>query len=588
MKLTSLSGMFPGLSSRKANRNVASVPGETTELRLILVVVSVGIAVLLPIMIFGIPYGADLPNHLRFVQPFYEGLQSGHWYPAWLAESNDGFGDARFRFYPPGLYYLLAAARLLTGGWYSGTMVTLVLLSVAGGLGVYFWARTICDPKIAMWAGILYTIAPYHLNELYQASLLSEYAACSILPFTFAFTERICRQRSIGDVAGLAASCALLFLTHLPLSVIGSISLAIYAALRLRREHFWSTTTRLAVGVLLGLAASAFFWTKMLAELSWIKGGSTDPNPYYDYRLNFLFSPAALTNRNTWYANVLALAMIGFLLPGIALVAGSFRRDHPDRRFRPALLLSVVTFVMATALSRPLWAVIPKLSEVQFPWRWLSITSLAGSLLVAASLARWKEIVGKNLRPRDLAVGLAFTLALAFVVTQIVVDCSYLNRPSFETVTREVRGAVSFKDWLPAGARDLLHLDLKKSKVDAGSRSVALQSWEPEQRRFQIAAGSEKEARVRTYYYPLWVATADGQRLPLRTAEDGAILISLPPNPVDVTLAFQEPARVRVATIISLFGWLLIAAFFITPSAVNVLRRHAAAPSRSLLLANPR
>jgi len=588
MKLKSLSGMFPGLTSRKANRQVISTPGETTELRLVIVVAAVGIGVLLPIMIFGIPYGADLQNHLRFVQPFYEGLQSGHWYPAWLAESNDGFGDARFRFYPPGLYYLLAAARMLTGGWYSGTMVTIVLLSVAGGLGVYFWARTICEPRIAMWAGILYTIAPYHLNELYQASLLSEYAACSILPFAFAFTERICRKRSAGDMAGLAASCALLFLTHLPLSVIGSISLAIYAALRFERKHFLSTTIRLAGGVLLGLAASAFFWTKMLAELSWIKGGSTDPNPYYDYRLNFLFSPSALTNRNTWYANILALAVIGFLLPGIAIVGRILRKDHPDRRFRPALLLSVVAFVMATALSRPVWAVIPKLSEVQFPWRWLSITSLAGSLLVATSFPKWKEIVGQNLRPRDLAVGLAFTLSLAFVVTQVVVDCSYLNRPSFETLARDARGAVSFKDWLPVGSRDLLHLDLRKSKVEAGSRAVALQLWEPELRRFHVAAGSEREARVRTYYYPLWVATVDGQRLPTRNAEDGAMLISIPPNPVDVTLEFQEPTRVHVATIFSLLGWILIAALFIARPVVNVIRRHAAAPSRSLLLANPR
>ena len=563
MKLTALSGMFRRLTSRTAKHEVTSAPLEATEVLPALVVTAVAIAVLLPILILGIPDGSDLPNHLRFVQPFYEGLQSGHWYPSWLAESNDGFGDARFRFYPPGLYYLLAAARMITGGWYSGTIVTLVLLSVAGGLGVYFWARTMCQPRFAMWAGILYAIAPYHLNEVYQASLLSEYAACSILPFALAFTERICRKRSPGDVAGLAASCALLFVTHLPLSVIGSISLAIYAALRLERKHFWPTSIRLAAGVLLGLAASAFFWTTILAELSWIKGGSTDPNPYYDYRLNFLFSPSALTNRNTWYANLLALAMIGFLLPGIALVGGVFRRDHPSRRFRPALLLTITSFVMATALSRPVWAVIPKLSEVQFPWRWLSITSLAGSVVVSASWPKWKEMLGRSVRPRDLAVGLAFTLSLAFVLTQVMVDCGYLNRASFGTLAREGRGAISFKDWLPTGAHDLLHLDLKKNKVDAGARSVALQSWEPEQRRFHIAAGSETEARVRTYYYPLWVATADGQRLPTRNGEDGAMLISIPPNAVDITLEFQEPTRVHVAMILSLFSWILIAALFI-------------------------
>src|SRR6185312_898167 len=144
------------------------------------------------------------------------------------------------------------------------------LLSVIGGLGVYFWARNSLGPGMAMWGGILYCVVPYRLNELYQASLLSEYAACSILPFAFAFVERICRKRNSDDVAGLAVSFALLILTHLPLAVIGSISLLIYAVLSIERQRLLPTIGRLALAVLLGAAASAFFWTTMLAELSWI------------------------------------------------------------------------------------------------------------------------------------------------------------------------------------------------------------------------------------------------------------------------------------------------------------------------------
>ncbi len=584
MKMSPPSWLF----SQAASGANTPLRTRSRDLRFVLIVAAFAIAVLLPIIILGIPNGADLPNHLRFVQPFHDALQSGHWYPGWLAESNDGFGDTRFRFYPPGLYYLLASVHTVTGGWYSSTILSIVLLSILGSLGAYFWARTICEPTIAMWAGVLYTIAPYHLNELYQASLLSEYAACSILPFAFAFTERICRKRNAADVAGLAASLALLFLTHLPISVIGSLSLAIYTVLRLERKYFWPTTIRLATGVCLGLAASAFFWMRMLPELSWIKGGAVDPNPYYDYRLNFLFSPSALTNRNTWYANLLALALIGFLLPGVALVRGIFRKGDRETSLRPVFFLSVISFLMATALSGPIWAVIPKLSEVQFPWRWLSITSLAGALLVAASFPKWREMVGGKIRPRDLAVGLAFTLALIFLVTQVVIDCSYLNRASFDSLAHDARGAVSFKDWLPVDAHDLLHADLKKGKVDAGTRSVSLQSWEPEHRQFHVAAGVETEARVRTFYYPLWVATADGQRLPVRHAEDGAILISIPANAVDVTLDFREATRVKAAGVISLFSWFLIVMLFAALPVTRMLRRNSSDTTHALLLANPR
>ena len=552
--------------------------------RVILVVAIAAVVVLLPIIVLGIPNGADLPNHFRFAQPFYESIQSGHWHPGWLAESNDGFGDPRFRFYPPGLYYLLAIARILTGNWYAGSVAAFTLLSIAGGLGGYFWARAFSSPKIAMWAGLLYTIAPYHLNELYQASLLSEYAACAILPFTFAFTERVCRDRRVSDVAGLAASYAALVLTHLPLTVIGSISLLIYAALRIEREKFLSTVIRFAVGFGLGLAASAFFWTTMLAELPWIKGNSSEPNVYYDYRANFLFSPAALTNRNTWYANILALALIGFLLPGIALAHRFFKERNSAKGLKAALILSVTTFLMATALSRPVWAIVPKLSEIQFPWRWLAVPSLAGCLLVAASIPKWREIVRASLRPRDIVVSLAFALSLVFVVTQIVQDCEYLNRSRFDSLAQEIRGAPSFKDWLPVAAHDLLHVDLKKPKVDAGLRSVTLQSWEPERRRFQIAAGSETLARVRTFYYPHWVATANGTRLSTRPAEDGAILISVPPDASDVTLEFREPPRVHKAELLSGIGWFLIGALLLSQATVVMMRRRSARRARKLLL----
>ena len=525
------------------------------NLRPALIVALVAAAVLLPIAIFGLPNGADLFNHFRFALPFYESIRSGTLYPGWLAESNDGFGDPRFRFYPPGLYYLLAAARMLTGDWYWGTIASLVLISVLGGLGVYFWARTFFEPKIAMWAGIFYALAPYHLNQVYQASLLSEYAACSILPFAFAFVERICRRRRFYDVAGLGASYALLILTHLPLTLIGSISLLIYALLRLDRTKLLATLSQLAFGVFLGIAASAFFWTTMLAELSWIKGNSAQPNRYYDYRVNFLFSPSALTNRNTWYANLLALALIGFSLPAIALIHHFFRRDQ--RSLSALAILFLASFLMATPISWPIWALVPKLSEVQFPWRWLSITSLAGPLLLAASIPWWREQV-RNLRPRDLASALGFVLSLGFIVTQIVYDCDYLGRAKIQTVVQEVRGTVSFKDWLPIWAKEFMQVERMDVKVEADTRAVTITSWAPERRVFHIGEGAAGLARVRTYFYPHWVATENGRSLATSAAPDGVLLLSVPAEAGDIEVVFREPPRVRVAAIESAIAWVAI------------------------------
>src|SRR5438105_9913392 len=155
MRVILLSGMYvPPLSRTPSRASATNRAWLRPNLGSGLVVAIVATVVLLPIMILGIPSGADLPNHLRFVLPFYESLQSGHFHPAWLAESNYGLGDLRFTVYPPRLYYLLIATRWLTGGWYSASISSLVLFSLFAGLGAYFWARGVLSPSLALWTVI--------------------------------------------------------------------------------------------------------------------------------------------------------------------------------------------------------------------------------------------------------------------------------------------------------------------------------------------------------------------------------------------------------------------------------------------------
>ena len=151
-------------------------------------VVLASLLAIVPAILWGIPSNLDLTNHFRFALPFYDAIVAGDPYPGWLAESNGGYGDPSFRFYPPALYYLLAAARFVIGNWYGATLVVFVMVSIAGGLGMYFWSRT-------SWAAFFYALAPYHLNQLYQATLLAEWAGSAVLPFVFGFVDRVCEDR---------------------------------------------------------------------------------------------------------------------------------------------------------------------------------------------------------------------------------------------------------------------------------------------------------------------------------------------------------------------------------------------------------
>ena len=530
-------------------------------------VVIVSVALIAPALICGVPSNADLLNHFRFALPFHDSISSGQLYPGWLAESNYGYGDPSFRFYPPALYYLLSLARALAGNWYVGTLLTLTLLSTLAGLGMYFWARTILSESSAFWAAVLYALAPYHVNQLYQAFLLAEFAGAAVLPFAFAFLERVCRRGRYRDVAGLAASYALLVLTHLPLAVIGSLVLGLYGCLRIERKRWRESLHLLITSVVLGLAASAVYWTKMVTEIKWIGVNSVNPDHSVDYGQNFLFSTLSPDNLNVWWTNILAVLTFLLFVPALAFFSRRIRAAVNFGKLVPTISLALTALVMALPLSRVLWKILPVLQQVQFPWRWLAVFSMAGSLVTAATVPLWLENKMQWARPLRLLVLGSVLVSVTFTLAHIMREAEYKNREQFERALQSVRGTPSVNYWIPVWASTAPRA--MRDEVEAGSRVVAVNNWAPEHRQFAVSAGNAIEARVRTFYYPHWVATSEGRVLPTRPDSDGALLISLPANDTHATavnLDFREPKRARLGVAFSAFGWLFIGFIAIAPT----------------------
>ena len=544
------------------------------ETRHLIILVLVAIAIMMPLLLWGVPANNDLSNHFRFALPFYDALRSGHFYPGWLADANHGFGDASFRFYPPALYYLLALTRTLAGNWYAATVITFSALSVLGAIGVYFWAREFGSSKTAMWAGILFAVAPYHLNQFFQAVMLAEFAGAAVLPFAFAFTERVCKRRRKRDMAGLAAAYAVLILTHLPLAVIGSIALALYALLRVDRKHKLVTLLCLASSVGLGLAASACYWTTMLIELNWIRADNVNPEPGMDYRYNFILSTFSPDFVNVWWMNILLLGTVAMFWPALALLsrkahASGDSLNSPSKPIKALAALLLITIFMATPASRPLWSLIHPLQETQFPWRWLSITSMVCPILLALAIPFWTRLAHGKKRPLVMIALGTMAISLAFSAGHIVREARWLTPAQFEQTLSSIPGSPGVYQWLPVWVHD--PLPTMTAAVEAGDRQLTIKSWEPERRIFQVNAGAATDARVRTFFYPHWQASAEGQTLAIHPDQNGAMVIALPQEAATITLEFHEPKRVKYAAGLTLIGWVLIGGFLLKRRTRNSL-----------------
>lgn len=65
-------------------------------------------------------------------------------------------------------------------------------------------------------------------------------------------------------------------------------------------------------------------------------------------------------------------------------------------------------------------------------------------------------------------------------------------------------------------------------------------------------------ARVSTFYYPVWKARVNGQRIEISIDERGVILVPISADKFYLELIFDEPLLNKASSISSLLVWLLI------------------------------
>ena len=520
----------------------------------------------LPIYLNGITSGNDFHQHYQFASVFFENLRNGTLVPSWSGASNFGFGDVGVRFYPPLTYYTLSILRLAIGNWYDASVAAIFFWFALGSIGTFLLAREWFDEASALVAGVAFAIMPYHVNQIYNAFLLAEFAGTAILPFCFLFVSRVCRRRSLLDIIGLTLSISALVLTHLPLTVIGLFSLAVFAICSFRRADLTKTISKLAVSVVISLAVTSFYWVRLMVELDQVNHSFEEyRSGAFAYQANFLFGYFSLPNgayaeTSLWFVDLLGLFSIIMFAPAAILffVSRSYRTKQSVRTIAAVLIASVF---LATPLSDYVWKHVTFLQRTQFPWRWLTVISLCGAVLIGSAVRPLAQCF-RTRRPLVMAaVGLA-VVSVSFVFAQVIRPASFTSRPEFEAAVAKLPSEPSCDCWWPRGTQSTAFSN--RVPVYAGDRHVELVEWTPTTRSFNVSGGESPTARVATFYYPNWIAIVNGRPAQLSSSSDGVINLTLPEGPAEIKLRFVEDGYTFYTSMISIIslGLLFAAAVF--------------------------
>lgn len=321
----------------------------------------------------------------------------------WIPDMGYQYGYPQFNFYPPAPYYMGQIFRLVGFQYIDVTKIMFGLGFVVGGLGMYLFMKTWLGKWPAVVAAVLYTYAPYKAANVYVRGAMSEYWAMSFYPFIFWSIYQFIqtKQKKYGffltlSVGGLIMTHNLMPLIFLPVAAFwGLMWLVLEKRIKLIG---WLT----GFGVL-GIMLAGFFIFPVIAERQYVHL-ETIIGGYFDYRMHFAdLNQLFISNYwgygssvwGPWDGMSLSTGQLHFLM---ALVAVFFAVIQ----FRKHVKLSIVTLglfgltmgvlFMVHQQSSFVWAQLPFLAYLQFPWRFLSDSVFLLSLLAGVAVFYIQDI----------------------------------------------------------------------------------------------------------------------------------------------------------------------------------------------------
>ncbi len=509
--------------------------------------------------------GGDSPFLLIRTQQLIENVTSGAVPARWMPDAAFGLGYPFYSFYASLPYYFAVLINLLGLDLITAIKLTQTIGIVAAALGMRACARDWLPEPGAALAAVAYTLAPFHLANIYvRGDSLSELWAFVWYPIIFTGVTRLARANAAptaGAIAGVAAPLAALVLTHnVSTLLFAPCVLAWSCALLWSGRADWRAdwrgllhrTAALSAAALLAAALSAGFWLPALGEAAQAQLGEQTTG-YFNYANHFrqlgmcapqlapptctdesrqpdavnLVQSALLTGFNDAdglrsFGMGLAQVLTVVLGASVWLRARNPTSGHAHGRALALGLFALSTF-MLTPLSEPVWRWLMPLQLAQFPWRWLSVQALFGALL-AGGIAHFQRAgVWAALAASAALIALPTVALIATPGPRALVvrpnDISLRNLQLFEWYSGII-GTTIRHEYFPASALpapatgpDLLGQPRMALIAQDGAPADALQSTmlsiEPEEQEWLLRVDAESlRVTVPLMYTPAWTASA--------------------------------------------------------------------------------
>ena len=351
----------------------------------ILIIVLLSVPASLPLLHSGFYHFSDEP-HIANLQQMIQAFISGQLPPRWASDMSWGFGYPLFNFYYPLPYYIGSLFYLFNHSLVSSLKLVFLLTIPFSGITMYLWLKNHTSVLGALVGAVIYIYTPYRALDLYIRGAVGECLAFVFVPLVAFYVDKVISEKSHKFVAFLAITIGLFFVSHNLAPLIFIPWLFIYGLVIIVSQKNFFALPRLVLGFTLGFLISSYWTIPAFLE----KGHLLTQTPFnyidhFPFIKQLIYSPwrygASLPGPNDdlsfqiGFVNIFIIVYIIYLL---------FRKKVEGSQ-RLILIYTFCTLFFVLFLmnirSDFLWRIFPLSTYVQFPWRFLMVTTFITSAM---------------------------------------------------------------------------------------------------------------------------------------------------------------------------------------------------------------
>lgn len=536
-------------------------------------------------------YGHDARHSVYFLQMFDQSMRDGAWYPRWAADMVFGYGYPLWVILAPLPFFAGEAFHLLGLDFVSAVKLVNGVSILASGLAMYLFVSRAMNRNAGLVAAVAYIYIPYHLVDMYVRAAQAELVAFVFPPLVLWGCHELATTRKLLYIPLTALAYAGLLLTHIQTAVIFTPVIGLYLVLlwlgspeaRLKPSRpaeahsaafirIFGFPLQAFLSIVLALGLAAIFLLPAASERQMLTSAPLIGGAF-NYRNHFLNASQLLSP--FWgygYAGEsgsdqfsLQLGLLPVLLGLVGLWALSQARGLVRVHIAFFLILTVAVVLAMSPLSASLWEPFSSiLAYVQFPWRFLGITTVCLAFLMGAALY---SLSGED-EVTNAAAGLVPALAVAVLTAVLNYPYSepqhtdavfnYQTQMEFETKYGELLGDTIWIDesqrptGSPLVAQYVNGEPLEKAiALDEGTTVRTIRHG-GQSDDIEVDSSAAAKVLVYTRYFPGWSATIDGQPTGAHPyGPQGLIMVNVPQGKHTLQLRFQDSPVRQAGVIVS-------------------------------------